>query len=106
MSIATAWYQSFTFITALYIVAFTLFIVGLKGLTGPNTAVRGNKIAAVGMAVAVIATLIGVGPEGIPVINDTSDIVVIVLGVVIGTALGIPSAVKVKMTAIPQMVAL
>ena len=106
MSIATVWYQSFTFITALYIVAFTLFIIGLKGLTGPNTAVRGNKIAAVGMAVAVIATLIGVGPEGIPAINDTSDIVVIVLGVAIGTALGIPSAVKVKMTAIPQMVAL
>lgn len=106
MSIATAWYQSFNFITSLYILAFILFIVGLKGLTGPNTAVRGNKIAAVGMVVAVVATLIGVGPSGVSVINSSSDVVVIVLGVVIGTALGIPSAVKVKMTAIPQMVAL
>ena len=106
MSLATAWYQSFNFVTSLYIVAFALFIIGLKGLTGPNTAVRGNKIAAVGMAVAVVATLIGLGPSGVPVINTSSDVVVIVLGVVIGTALGIPSAVKVKMTAVPQMVAL
>ena len=40
-------------ITALYIVAFSLFIYGLMGLTGPRTAVRGNRIAAVGMGVAV-----------------------------------------------------
>jgi len=106
VSVATAWYQGFEFVTSLYILASILFIVGLKGLTGPNTAVRGNKIAAVGMAVAVVATLIGVGPEGTPVLNTGSDVLVIVIGVVIGTALGIPSAVKVKMTAIPQMVAL
>ena len=41
------------FIAVLYIVAFSLFIYGLSGLTGPKTAVRGNQIAAVGMAVAV-----------------------------------------------------
>ena len=40
-------------ITSLYIVAFSLFIYGLMGLTGPTTAVRGNRIAAVGMAIAV-----------------------------------------------------
>ncbi|MCX6387124.1 MAG: NAD(P)(+) transhydrogenase (Re/Si-specific) subunit beta, partial [Solirubrobacterales bacterium] len=51
-------------------------------------------------------SLIGVGPDGIAVIDKSSDIIVIVLGVLIGTALGIPSAIKVKMTAIPQMVAL
>jgi NAD(P) transhydrogenase subunit beta len=107
MTLATAWYQSFNFITSLYIFAFILFIVGLKGLTGPNTAVKGNKIAAVGMGVAVVATLIGLGPDGqTPVLDTTADYIVIVLGVVIGTILGIPSAVKVKMTAIPQMVAL
>ena len=105
MTIA-AWYQSSDFITSLYIVAFILFIVGLKGLTGPNTAVRGNKIAAVGMAIAIIATLIGKGPDGIPVINGWGDAWVIIVGIAIGTALGIPSAVKVKMTAVPQMVAL
>src|SRR5262245_59742517 len=81
----------------LYIVAFALFIYGLMGLTGPLTAVRGNRIAAVGMAIAVIATLLipGMGNWGL-----------IILGVAIGTAVGIPAARQVKMTAMPQMVAL
>ena len=48
-------------IQLLYIVAFALFIYGLMGLTGPRTAVRGNRIAAVGMAIAVIATLLHPG---------------------------------------------
>ena len=46
------------FRAVLYIVSFSLFIYGLSGLTGPKTAVRGNRIAAVGMAIAVIATLL------------------------------------------------
>ena len=46
--------------TVLYIVAFALFIYGLMGLTGPKTAVRGNLIAAAGMAIAVVATLISI----------------------------------------------
>jgi H+-translocating NAD(P) transhydrogenase subunit beta len=81
----------------LYIVAFSLFITGLHMLRGPRTAVRGNQIAAVGMAVAVVATLLtrGVG-----------DWILIVVGVAIGTAVGIPSARSVKMTQMPQMVAL
>jgi NAD(P) transhydrogenase subunit beta len=85
------------FIDVLYIVAFSLFIYGLSGLTGPKTAVRGNHIAAVGMAVAVVATLLlpGMGNWGL-----------IVVGVAIGTAVGIPAARNVKMTAMPQMVAL
>ncbi len=47
-------------VTVLYIIAFAMFIYGLMGLTGPKTAVRGNWIAAAGMAVAVIATLISI----------------------------------------------
>ena len=43
-------------VTVLYIIAFAMFIYGLMGLTGPKTAVRGNWIAAAGMAVAVVAT--------------------------------------------------
>jgi H+-translocating NAD(P) transhydrogenase subunit beta len=84
-------------IQLLYIVAFALFIYGLMGLTGPRTAVRGNRIAAVGMAIAVIATLLipGMGNWGL-----------IIVGVVIGTAVGIPAARQVRMTAMPQMVAL
>jgi len=84
-------------IQALYIVAFGLFIYGLSGLTGPRTAVRGNQIAAVGMAVAIIAALLTpkVGNWGL-----------IVAGLAIGTAVGVPAARRVRMTAVPQMVAL
>jgi NAD(P) transhydrogenase subunit beta len=85
------------FIGAAYIVAFSLFIVGLMGLRHPRTAVRGNLIAAVGMAIAVVATLLidGMGNWGL-----------IAIGIAIGTVIGIPSARTVKMTAMPQMVAL
>jgi NAD(P) transhydrogenase subunit beta len=80
----------------LYVVAFALFILGLSGLTGPRTAVRGNKIAALGMLIAVLATLIEVRHNWL----------LILLGLVVGTALGVPSARRVQMTAMPQMVAL
>ncbi|MGH3929139.1 MAG: NAD(P)(+) transhydrogenase (Re/Si-specific) subunit beta [Pseudonocardiaceae bacterium] len=86
-----------TLVQALYIVAFAMFIYGLMGLTGPKTAVRGNLIAAAGMAIAVVATLL---------IPGISNWVLIALGVVIGTLLGVPAARQVKMTAMPQMVAL
>src|ERR671938_1795109 len=84
-------------VSLLYIVAFVLFISGLRMLRGPRTAVRGNQVAATGMAVAVVATLLKPG---------VGDWVLIVVGVAIGTAIGIPSARSVKMTAMPQMVAL
>ncbi|MCV7421841.1 NAD(P)(+) transhydrogenase (Re/Si-specific) subunit beta [Mycobacterium yunnanensis] len=87
-------------VNSLYIVAFALFILGLSGLTGPKTAVRGNLIAAVGMGLAVVATLIKV--------RDTASInwVLIAAGLVIGVVLGVPPAKKTKMTAMPQLVAL
>ena len=66
-------------------------------LRGPRTAVRGNLVAAVGMAIALVATLLD------PRIGDWG---LIVVGVVIGTAVGVPAARNVKMTAMPQMVAL
>src|SRR3954464_225976 len=84
-------------IQLLYIVAFSMFIIGLHMLRGPRTAVRGNQIAAVGMAVAVFATLLN---------RAIGDWVLIVVGVAIGTAVGVPAARSVKMTAMPQMVAL
>src|ERR671934_19151 len=77
-------------------VGFALFIYGLMGLTGPRTAVRGNWIAATGMGIAVVATLLQV----------RHNWWLIVIGLVVGTALGVPSARQVKMTAMPQMVAL
>src|SRR5215216_3493135 len=84
-------------VTLLYIVGFALFIVGLHMVRGPRTAVRGNEIAAAGMAIAVVATLLN---------DNIGDWALIVVGVAIGTAVGIPAARNVKMTAMPQMVAL
>ena len=81
----------------LYIVSFGLFILGLSGLTGPTTAVRGNRIAAAGMAVAVVATLLR---------WPIDNVALIALGVVAGTAVGVPAARRVQMTQMPQMVAL
>lgn len=87
-------------VNVLYIVAFALFILGLSGLTGPKTAVRGNWIAATGMGIAVVATLIKV--------RDTASInwILIIAGLLIGVVLGVPPAKKTKMTAMPQLVAL
>jgi len=85
------------FITSAYIAAFILFVVGLQRLTHPATARQGNKIAAVGMAVAVAATLLK---------EQIGDWELIIAGVLIGTVVGVPAARNVKMTAMPQMVAL
>jgi proton-translocating NAD(P)+ transhydrogenase subunit beta len=97
VTVTASFLQDPDFINTAYIVSFALFIYGLMLLRGPRTAVRGNAIAAVGMAIAVAATLLteGIGNWGL-----------IVLGIAIGTAVGIPAARNVKMTAMPQMVAL
>ncbi|CRK50390.1 pyridine nucleotide transhydrogenase, beta subunit [Rhodococcus sp. RD6.2] len=85
-------------VTILYIVAFSMFIYGLSGLTGPKTAVRGNYIAAVGMLVAVVAVLIDV--------RETDNWILIAAGLIVGVVLGVPPALRTKMTAMPQLVAL
>jgi proton-translocating NAD(P)+ transhydrogenase subunit beta len=84
-------------VNLLYIVGFAAFIAGLRMVRGPRTAVNGNLIAAGGMGVALIGTLLD------PRISDWP---LIVVGVAIGTAIGVPAARSVKMTAMPQMVAL
>jgi H+-translocating NAD(P) transhydrogenase subunit beta len=84
-------------VNLLYIVGFALFIAGLRMVRGPRTAVRGNQVAALGMGIALVATLLD---------DRIGDWALIVVGVVVGTAIGIPSARSVKMTAMPQMVAL
>jgi H+-translocating NAD(P) transhydrogenase subunit beta len=97
LPLASTFLQDESFIYVLYIIAFALFIQGLRGLAGPTTAVRGNRIAAVGMGIAVIATLLNPG-EG--------NWGLIALGLALGVAVGVPAARNVKMTAMPQMVAL
>jgi H+-translocating NAD(P) transhydrogenase subunit beta len=97
LPLATSFLQDESFIYVLYIIAFALFIQGLRGLAGPTTAVRGNRIAALGMVIAVVATLLNPG-EG--------NWGLIALGLALGVAVGVPAARNVKMTAMPQMVAL
>ncbi|RMG45042.1 MAG: NAD(P)(+) transhydrogenase (Re/Si-specific) subunit beta [Acidobacteria bacterium] len=86
-----------TLINLSYLVASVLFIFGLKGLTHPRTAVRGNLLGALGMAVAVVATLLA---------KEIISYQWIILGFVIGGLFGAVLAIKIHMTAMPQLVAL
>jgi NAD(P) transhydrogenase subunit beta len=81
-----------------YLLAAVLFILGLRQLSGPKTAVRGNQTAAVGMLIALLATL----PQHH---FTTAGVIIIVVGIVIGAPVGAISARRVQMTAMPQMVA-
>ncbi len=79
------------------LVAIALFIYGLHELNSPATARRGNRLAMLGMAIALTGIVVhtqGVGWQAA------------IVGVVIGAAIGVFAALKVKMTAMPQMVAL
>jgi NAD(P) transhydrogenase subunit beta len=88
-----------TLIQVAYLVAAVLFIVGLKQLSSPKGARNGNLIAAVGMVIALVAT--------IPLLHfTTAGVIIIAIGILIGAAVGAIGARMVKMTAIPQMVAL
>jgi proton-translocating NAD(P)+ transhydrogenase subunit beta len=91
--------MSATATTLLYLLAGVLFILGLRGLGGPRTARRGNAIAAVGMLVAVIVTVL--------TIIDEPNVAwwIIVVGLLIGGAIGAAAALRVPMTAMPQFVA-
>ncbi len=80
-----------------YVVASVLFIFGLKMLQRANTARRGNMISAVGMLIALVATLFNA---------NIISFQWILIGVAIGTVIGVVSSFAVKMTAMPEMVAI
>ncbi len=80
-----------------YVFAAVLFILGLKKLSHPKTARSGNTIAAAGMLIAIVATLIA---------YDQIDYQLIAVGMIIGTIIGATFAIKVEMTQMPQMVAI
>jgi H+-translocating NAD(P) transhydrogenase subunit beta len=84
-------------IEVLYLSAAVLFIVGLKMMSGVPTAKRGNLLSAIGMGLAILATLMRGGE-----FTWTQ----IIAGILVGSAIGGLSALKVQMTAMPQMVAL
>src|SRR5258708_14916805 len=85
-------------IDAIYLLASVLFILGLKGLSHPDTARRGMIQAACGMGAAIVGTLFR--PEVLH-----GNYLFIIIGLVLGSAIGIPMA-RVPMTAMPQRTAL
>jgi NAD(P) transhydrogenase subunit beta len=85
------------FVNSAYLAASVLFILGIRGLSHPRTARQGNILASVGMLIAVVATLLH---------PDVENYGLIAVGIAIGTVIGAVSARAVKMTAMPQMVAL
>ncbi|MDZ7618442.1 MAG: NAD(P)(+) transhydrogenase (Re/Si-specific) subunit beta, partial [Patescibacteria group bacterium] len=86
-----------TIIALAYLAAAVLFILGLKGLTHPRSAVRGNLLGALAMLLAVLATLVH---------QDVISYPFIIVGLVIGGVIGGLLAIKIEMTAMPEMVAL
>ena len=81
-----------------YLVAAVLFILALRGLSHPESARRGNRLGIAGMVIAVLATLAHSG-------MTLSGFFIIVVGVAIGGAIGTGVALRIKMTALPQLVA-
>lgn len=79
----------------LYLLAAAAFIIGLKRLSGPRTARSGNRIAAVGMLIAIVVTLV----------DQQVEWQWIALGMVVGSAIGALLALRVQMTEMPQLVA-
>lgn len=84
-------------VTAAYIVAAILFIFSLAGLSKHETSQQGNYYGIAGMAIALVATILG---------PDSSNVAWILLAMVIGGAIGIRLAKKVEMTEMPELVAI
>lgn len=80
-----------------YLVASAMFIFGLKGLAHPRTAVRGNQLGALAMFLAIVVTLID---------RRVVSFEIIIVGIIVGALIGGVLAVKIRMTAMPQLVAL
>ena len=80
-----------------YLASALFFILGLKQMSHPRTAVRGIVIAAIGMLIAIVVTLLD---------PNVSGYVFIVVGLIVGGGIGAFLALKVEMTSMPQMVGL
>ena len=84
-------------ITLVYIISSILFILGIKRLSSPKTARSGNLISSLAMFLAILITILD---------NSTLKLSWIIIGLIVGASIGILMAKLVKMTAMPQMVAL
>jgi len=80
-----------------YLVAAVCFILALKGLSSPKSARRGNLIGAAGAAIALLVTFFSV---------DLEHVALILIAILIGAAVAVPTARNVRMTAMPQLVAM
>ncbi len=87
-------------VTLVYLLAAGLFIFGLKEMTHPRTAVRGNLLGAAGMMLAIVVALVTVAS------GTEKSYIYIVLGILLGGAIGAVLAFRIQMTAMPQLVAL
>ena len=83
-----------------YLLSAALFVIGLRGLSSPDTARRGNRMAAVGMGLAILATLF------YPFEGASNNYAWIGGGLLVGTLIGLRAARKVQMTAMPQLVSI
>src|ERR1700743_2582758 len=81
-----------------YLIAAVLFVLALRGLSSPVTSRQGNRFGMIGMAIAVVATLLHHGMGG-------WGYLLILLGILIGGSVGIVVARRIQMTALPQLVA-
>ncbi|OUS16225.1 NAD synthetase [Gammaproteobacteria bacterium 50_400_T64] len=81
----------------IYLISAVFFILGIKGLTKPKTAVRGNMLSAIGMLIAVVITLLD---------KSIVSYEYIIAGVLVGGAIGGIMATRIQMTSMPQMIAL
>ena len=81
-----------------YLISIILFIIGLKKLSHPDTAKNGNLIAASGMGLAILATLV------YPIEGASNNYLWIAIAMIVGGVIGFTAAKKVKMTAMPEMV--
>lgn len=84
-----------TIIEITYLISSVFFIFGIKELSSPKTARRGNLYAAIGMLLAIVVTLLD---------KHVLTYEWIIIGIIIGSAIGTVMALKVKMTGMPQMV--
>ena len=98
-----------------YLVAGICFILALRGLSSPSTSQRGNRLGMIGMAIAVVTTLLvafgadrlGPGPPGEThyLVVDVLALLEIIAAIAIGAVIGIVTARRIAMTAMPQLVA-
>ncbi len=94
--------MEFNILTLCYLIASVTFILGLKMLSNPASARKGNLVAAIGMAIAIFGTIFLYEEEG----KKLGNYIWIFAGLIIGTIIGTLAARKVKMTAMPEMVSL